>query len=136
MTQPHTDHRPSRRTIAQGLAIAGVTALLASGYAAAQDQTFDGSSRIGQEGYDLSLGATGFDRTIEADREREQRREELRPFGDSLSENGGFNDGTSDYRPLNEFAGQQRPYDRGVVGDALGAAKRSILGPLFEPKTE
>lgn len=52
-------------------------------------------------------------------------RDRLRPFGEEPG--GDYLDSNTD-APINEFAGQTRKYDPGLIGGFLGAAKDRMLG--------
>lgn len=70
----------------------------------------------------------GYDGGYSAYPERE--RETYGPFGSNIQENRG-----TEFAPLNEFAGQTRRYEPGLLGEALGRVKRSIIGEFRLPET-
>ena len=91
--------------------------------AAEQDVSFESFKGFGEN------APPGLDRPFNAYPDRQ--RELVRPFGfgDELEESQG-----APFSPINEFAGQTRRYEPGVIGDALGQVKRSIIGGLSEPQ--
>ncbi len=91
-------------------------AALASGAAIAQPAS---DPFAGFEG-ELAPGFQGpGERTIVIERDK------LQPFGEQP--NGDYLDSDTD-TPINEFAGQTRKYDPGLIGGLLGAAKDRMLG--------
>lgn len=55
----------------------------------------------------------------------------VRPFGDELTDSRG-----QPFAPINEFAGQAHPYEPGLIGEALGRVKRSIVGSFDAPSAQ
>lgn len=109
-------HAKSVSILGGAIALAVAGGLLAGGVAAAQPAADPFA------GFENEL-APGFqgpgDETIVPIRDR------LQPFG--TRPNGDYLDTHTD-TPINEFAGQTRKYDPGLIGGLLGAAKDSLLG--------
>nr|MBX2856336.1 hypothetical protein [Paracoccaceae bacterium] len=85
-----------------------------------QDVSFESFKGFGEN------APPGLDRPFNTYPDRQ--RELVRPFGDELEESPG-----EPFTPLNEFAGQTQRYEPGVIGDALGKMKRSIIGSFSKP---
>lgn len=107
-----------RLGVMRGLAAIGVAAFVAASPAPSAAQ----SGIEGLAGFESGL-APGFE---SPEFETEPRiREPLQPFG--VEPDGDFLD-TDTNTPINEFAGQTRRYDPGLIGGLLGSAKNRLLG--------
>lgn len=109
--------------------IAGVFAVLIAGPALAQQS----ESVIERAQPTVAPGLSGFEADAPPGVDGpfspfpEREIEIVRPFGDDVTDSR-----DSQFAPLNEFAGQTRRYEPGLIGEALGRVKRSIIGSFSE----
>lgn len=99
------------------LAVASYAATSAAWAQTAAEPTFEIEAPASGAEVELAPGYQRPDRAI-----TEPEREAIRPFGDVLE------DRDTPYAPINEFAGQRRQYDPGLIGIVLGNAKRAVIG--------